>query len=253
MVFMAKEFGASQSSCMSGIFLGSPYLDDDDFSTRDDDYHRYDDDDNFNHHHHHKTMKGVCVTFWALRSVCVTVTIGTGAAAADRSWHNEAGCEGIPQALRAATVPPELKLGSTAPFGVSSYGYEQVPAQGNRGPSVVSLSSTRVTVRSGGDPYVEAVRLTNGSPTSFGLTRATQFAIAVAFFVIGGIGCAIPIGILCWVRACVGGGSSSSSGGSTGGQGSAGGPWEGQQPQGGGATAPLVQGGGGVGAGGWQP
>jgi len=191
----------------TGLFVGSSYVDDDDFSRRNDDA-RHDDDDRNHRHHHTSSPKGCCVTYWALRSICVTVTAGAVtngsiAGSADTSWHSEAGCEAVPQALRAATVPASFSFSSSVPHGVSSYGFSQVPPSGMRGPLVVSMSTTLVTVQSGEDPYVEALRITNGHPGSFGLTRGTQFALAVAFFVIGGIGCLVPIGVVCWVRACI--------------------------------------------------
>jgi hypothetical protein len=131
-----------------------------------------------------------CTTWFTLNSICFVIDPATGDL--DQSWtagNGNAGC----QDLAYQGLPQSLWGQAFANNGVGPFGYTASSSQ----PNSVSWSSLRVTIRSSGDPWVQANRLTSGNPGSFGLSTASKVAIGLGL-IFGGLGVCAFVVLVAW-------------------------------------------------------
>lgn len=128
-----------------------------------------------------------CYQYVQLNRVCLVVNPTTKLV--DYSWNNNPGC-----------APAGSVYSPGATNGVGVAGYKAV----NSPPSSVFWGSAMdyVVIRSSQDPYVTAVRVTNGYPGSFGLTVGAKVGIGIGLLVAGFAWMAAIGGVIfCLVKA----------------------------------------------------
>lgn len=120
-------------------------------------------------------------TAWAyVSSVCV-VLAAPAFTSVDMSGSSTGGCARLPSSS-SASIPSSfysaLGIGGDS---LSPYGYS-ISATG---PS--STAYVPITLRSAQDPWVVAMRITSGYPSSFGLTTGSKVGLGIGLLAIGGL------------------------------------------------------------------
>lgn len=118
-----------------------------------------------------------CARLFLLNEVCLVIANRTGADVLDSASGKGFGCA----VVSSAAVGDTNGRMYTGPGNLGAFNFFS-PA-GAAYPS--SYWPITITLRSAGDPYVTALRLTNGSPGSFGLTIAQKLSVGFALLGIG--------------------------------------------------------------------